>query len=126
MKEDMNMDNMIRGKDKHYSDGKFLSKLQKYGVGLGFKTMHAATTLYYGLKSPDMPKQNKLVVLGALGYFIFPLDIVADLLPVVGLTDDVFVITAALAKVYGSITDDMKDDAHRLLKKHLVITIHMK
>lgn len=117
MKEDMDLDKMIGGKSKYYSDKKFLNKLQKFGVGLGYKTMHAAATLYYALKSPDMSKQNKLYILGALGYFILPLDLITDLLPLVGFTDDVLVITAALTKVYTSITEDMKDDAHRLLKK---------
>lgn len=115
IKYDLNK--MIEGKDEHYSDKKFLKKFKKQGNGLGFKALHAAATLFVALKSPEMPKSNKLIVLGALGYFIFPFDVIADVLPLVGLTDDAFVIVTALAKVYTSITGDMKQDAHRLIKK---------
>ena len=117
MKEDMHIDNLIAGKEKHFSDQKFFKTFKKYGSTLGLKAMEAAATLYIALKSPDMPKHNKLIIAGALGYFILPLDAIADLLPLIGLTDDMFVITAALAKVYMSITDDMKEDAQQLVNK---------
>ena len=61
-----------------------------------------------------MPRSNKLIILGALGYFIFPFDIVADLLPLVGLSDDAFILIAALTKVFSSITDEMKDEGERI------------
>ena len=60
-----------------------------------------------------------MIIVGALGYFILPLDVVVDLLPVVGLSDDLVVMTAALTKVFMSIDDEMKADAHALLKKTL-------
>ena len=47
-----------------------------------------------------MPKANKLIVLGALGYFIFPVDVIADFLPLVGLTDDAFIILTALESIF--------------------------
>lgn len=40
-----------------------------------------------------------LVVLFALGYFIFPFDAVPDLIPFVGYTDDAAVIAAAVATI---------------------------
>ena len=106
---------LIEGQEKHYSDKKFLNKLKNFGGGLGYKVMQAAATLFVALRSPDMPKANKLIVLGALGYFILPLDIIADFLPLVGLTDDAFVILTALSKVYMSITDDMKLEAKNMV-----------
>lgn len=119
MKEDYNLDKMIAGTEKHYSDKKFLNKIANFGGGLGEKVLHAAATLYVALKSKDMPKSSKFVVLGALGYFILPFDLIADFLPLAGLTDDTFVIMAALAKVYMSITDDMKIEAQDLLDRKL-------
>ncbi|ATP38650.1 hypothetical protein CSE16_00600 [Solibacillus sp. R5-41] len=119
MSGNFKLDKMIEGQDKHYSDKKFLGKMKGFGGGLGYKALHAATTLYVALKSPDMPKANKLIMLGALGYFIFPLDLVADFLPLAGLTDDTFVILAALAKVYTSITDEMKIEADELIENRL-------
>ncbi|MEO4053697.1 DUF1232 domain-containing protein [Solibacillus sp. CAU 1738] len=113
------MEEMIAGKDKHFSNNKFIRKVKSTGLKLSMSGLHAASTLFFALKSPDMSKSNKMIILGALGYFILPIDMVADLLPLVGLTDDMFVITAALTKVYTSITDEMKQDAHKFLKNTL-------
>lgn len=119
MNEKFDFDQMIQNKEQHYSDKGFLNKVVSSGGKLGSKALHAAATLFVALKSEDMPKADKLIVLGALGYFILPFDLVADILPLVGLSDDMFVITAALAKVYMSITDEMKADAHTLLQEKL-------
>lgn len=116
MNEEQKLQQMIEGKDKHFSDAGFLNKMKHVGAKLGFKGLHAAATLYVALKSPSMSKTNKMIILGALGYFILPIDLVVDILPFVGLSDDLFVVTAALAKVVMSIDDDMKQEAHGLLK----------
>lgn len=117
MDEKQSMEQMIEGKEQYYSDKNFFKTLKKYGSKLGFKGLHTAATLYTALKSPNMSKANKMIILGALGYLIFPFDVVADILPIVGLSDDIFVLTTALTKVFMSIDDDMKNDAHALLKE---------
>ena len=117
MDDKQSMEKMIEGKEQHYSDKDFFKTLKKYSSKLGFKGLHTAATLYTALKSPNMSKANKMIILGALGYLILPFDVVADILPLVGLSDDIFVLTTALTKVFMSIDDDMKNDAHALLKK---------
>ena len=119
MAEKFDFNQMIEGKEQHYSNKGFLTKFKGVGSKLGLKGAEAAATLYVALKSPDMSRANKLILAGALGYFILPFDIVADLLPVVGLSDDVFVMTMALTKVFMSITDDMKEEAHQLVAEKL-------
>jgi len=119
MGEQYDFQEMVKGKEKHYSEKGFLNKIKSVGGKIGAKTLHEVATLFVALKSDEMPTANKLIVLGALGYFILPLDVIADFLPLLGLSDDVFVITTALAKVYGSITDDMREEADSLLKNKL-------
>lgn len=118
MQEKFDFNKMIAGNEKHYSDTKFLSKFKGFGGGLTHKAKQAAATLYVALKSPNMPKSNKIIILAALGYFILPVDLVADFLPLAGLTDDMFVILTALGKVYLSITDEMKEEAQQLIDKN--------
>ena len=101
---------------KHYSEDKFITKIKRTGLDLGFKGLHAATTLFIALKSPNMPNAQKLIIVGALGYLILPIDIVADFLPVIGLADDVLVIVKAVMSVYQHVDDDMEQQAHELLK----------
>ena len=119
MNEKINVDKQIEKHVDHYSDEKFIKKAKNGGKGLGFKALSAATTLYAALKSDQMSRSNKLIILGALGYFIFPCDIVADILPLVGLSDDAFIIIAALTKVYSSITDEMKAEGKQMAAKIL-------
>ncbi|BDH59964.1 hypothetical protein MTP04_00940 [Lysinibacillus sp. PLM2] len=116
MKEDFQLD-VVTGKEKHFSPKKFVQKLKDSGFKLGFKALHGAATLYSALKSSDMPKKNKLLIAGVLGYFILPTDLIADFLPALGLADDAFLIMQAMSTIYSSITDEMKEEGHQLLKK---------
>lgn len=118
MKEKFEVIEVVKDKDKYYSDAKFIRKLKKYGIKLGFKTLYGAATLYSALKSDQIPQHTKLMIVGVLGYFILPTDIVADFLPVVGLADDAVIILKAITSIYSSITDEMKEEAHQMLKKY--------
>lgn len=119
MNEKIDVDKQLEKHADHYSEKKFLKKAKSEGKGLGFKALSAATTLYAALKSDQMSRSNKLIILGALGYFILPFDIVADILPLVGLSDDAFIIIAALTKVYKSVTDEMKAEGEQIATKIL-------
>ncbi len=116
MKEDFQLD-IVTGKEKHFSPKKFIHKIKDSGFKLGFKALHGAATLFSALKSSDMPKKNKLLIAGVLAYFILPTDLIADFLPAVGLADDAFLIMQAMSTIYSSITDEMKEEGHQLLKK---------
>ena len=84
---------------EHYSDEKFWQKLTGQALSAGRKVVHKALTLYYAAASKDTPLWAKGLIIGALGYFIFPLDAVPDAIPVVGYSDDLAVLTAAAAAV---------------------------
>ena len=43
------------------------------------------------------------VLLGALAYFVMPIDIIPDVFAMVGFSDDIAVLTAAFAMVSGQI-----------------------
>ncbi|WP_083387017.1 YkvA family protein [Planococcus faecalis] len=69
----------IKGKSKYYSDRKFLEKAKKFGTSIGFKALHAAVVLFYTLKDPTLPNKDRMIILGALGYLILPVDLIPDL-----------------------------------------------
>ncbi|MDI7743098.1 YkvA family protein [Lysinibacillus fusiformis] len=119
MDENLHLETAISGKGKHYSPDKLLNKVKKYGTSIGYKALYNVAILYCALKSPDLPKEHKLMLVGVLGYFILPIDLIADMLPAVGLADDIVVITKAISVIYTSITDEMKEEAHQVLKKVL-------
>lgn len=78
--------------------------------------MHKALLLHYAAQNPRTPKWAKTAIYGALAYFLLPLDLVPDLLPVVGYTDDLWVLAAALATVTLYINDDVRAQAAQRLQ----------
>ena len=93
---------------EHYSEPKFAGKLAKVAKSAGRKMVYAALLLYYVLKSPSVQKGDKTTIIGALGYFILPLDILPDFIPMVGFTDDLSAILLALHAVWKNITPEIK------------------
>jgi uncharacterized membrane protein YkvA (DUF1232 family) len=60
-------------------------------------------TAYYCAFDRHTPTHVRVALLGALAYFIAPFDILPDLLPVVGLTDDAAVLAAVFKIVWDNI-----------------------
>ena len=111
----MDSDEVIQNMDNHYSDNKFWRKLLKFGKKAGEKTVYFSLLLYYTAKDPSVPKSSKLIIVGALSYLIFPVDLIPDFIPMVGLADDATVIATAVYKVVSHIDDDIKNKAKQKL-----------
>ncbi len=103
--------NDIQKYQDHYSEKKLTGKLPKVARKAGQKLSYAILLLYYVLRSPSVNKGDKATILGALGYFILPLDIMPDFVPLVGFTDDLSAILLALHAVWKNITPDVKAKA---------------
>ncbi len=80
------------------------------------KVVYKALQLYYALKSSTTPTWAKTVIIGALGYFIAPIDLIPDLLPG-GFTDDLGALATALVTVQAYITYEEKSSAKNQLKR---------
>ncbi len=74
-----------------------------------------ALAAYYCAIDPQTDRRVKLTLAGALAYFVMPVDLMPDFLPLVGFTDDAAVIAAALAAVSRSIRPEHRDQARRNL-----------
>lgn len=96
---------------KEYSEEKFWNKVKKFALKAGKEVIVRALTLYFYLHDKDTPKWAKGVIVGALGYFIFPLDAIPDLTPVVGFSDDLGVLASAFATVAIHIKDEHRKRA---------------
>lgn len=70
---------------------------------------------YFCALDPDTPHRVRAVLLGALAYFVLPLDAIPDVLAGVGFTDDVTVLVAAIAMVKGHITASHREKARQAL-----------
>ena len=92
----------------HYSESGFKDKIKKAGKKAGAKVVYAALLLYYTLKNPDLSKKDKAKIWGALGYFILPLDLIPDWIPVAGYQDDLAALLWGLYTVSKNITPQTK------------------
>ncbi|KAA0581892.1 DUF1232 domain-containing protein [Azospirillum sp. B21] len=100
-----------------YSEGSFWDKIKNYASSAGRDAILMALKLYYCLQSPKTPAWAKSVVIGALGYFISPIDAIPDLLPVIGYSDDIGVLAAAIAAVAAHIDDEIVAKAEEQLRR---------
>ncbi len=103
--------------EKHYSEQKFWDKLKKFGKKAGSSVVYAVLLLYYTLQKPEVPTKTKTIIIGALGYFILPLDLIPDFAVGVGFTDDLGALGIALLQVAMYIDDDIKLKAKTKLKE---------
>ncbi|MBI5854012.1 MAG: DUF1232 domain-containing protein [Nitrospirae bacterium] len=103
----------------NYSEKGFWRKARKHALAAGCKVLCVALKLYYALKNPDTPAWAKATIIGALAYFISPMDAIPDMLPAVGYADDLGVLTAALATVAQYIDDSVVEKARAQMKELL-------
>jgi len=71
---------------------------------------------FFCATDPSTPGRVRLILLGAIAYFVFPADAVTDLLPLFGFADDAAVLAAAITQVAGSITEEHKERARNALR----------
>lgn len=77
--------------------------------------MEDLVAAYYCALDKETPLRAKGILLAALGYFVLPADTIPDFILGLGFTDDVAVLTAAIAAVRAHITP-----AHRLAAREAI------
>lgn len=66
--------------------------MDKMNRGPLAKVWDKVITLWEAFKSPDTPTVQKAMIIGGLIYMVSPIDLIPDVIPILGLTDDVGVI----------------------------------
>ena len=99
-----------------YSERGLMIKLSAVARRAGVKAVYAGLLLYYALQSPNTSTKDKSIIYGALGYFILPLDLVPDFIPLAGFGDDLGALVWAISRVVANITDDVREKARLKLR----------
>ena len=114
MKKDMQQEDL--GKyEKLYSKDSLMTKISRFAKKAGLNTTYYVLLLYQMLISGKTPLKYKAVVIGALGYFICPIDLIPDMMIGTGFLDDASVLLYALSMISESITPDIKSEAKSIL-----------
>lgn len=74
-----------------------------------------AVAAYFCALDPETPLQVKVILIGALAYFVVPTDMIPDFIAWFGFTDDAVVLAAAIRTVAPAITDDHRARAQQAL-----------
>lgn len=93
----------------------FWSKLRAFASRVPFAQDIVAA--YYCARDPQTPTKVRATLLAALAYFIMPLDVMPDFLALVGLSDDMAVLTAALSMVKAHIKPCHVEQAQDALRR---------
>ena len=93
----------------------FWRKLRRVAASIPFTEDLLAA--YYCAFDRDTPLLVKATLLGALAYFVLPLDAIPDVLPVIGFTDDAAVLATAIKLVASHIRPAHREAARNALAK---------
>ena len=103
---------------KHYNKESFFVKLKKRARKIGMKAAYSLLLMYNAYTRKDTPQWAKNIILGAIGYFIAPIDALPDLTPFLGYTDDLGILSFGLVTIAGYINDDVKINARKQLHNY--------
>ncbi|MHB2165501.1 YkvA family protein [Alsobacter sp. R-9] len=87
--------------------------MRRFGSRIPFA--EDALAAWYCATDPTTERRVKLILLGAIGYFVLPADLVPDILPLIGFGDDAAVIAAAVTSVARAIKPEHRERARGTL-----------
>ena len=96
---------------KYYSESDLFRKLRKVSGSLGNNLLYYILVLYFLIADKTIPMKVRLAFVAALGYFILPLDLVTDFLPVIGYSDDMALLTFVIGNASNYISPEIKEKA---------------
>lgn len=76
--------------ESEYSDEKLTDKMNSVS---NKSLLEKAGLLFKAIKSGKLSGSSYAIIIAALGYFICPVDFIPDVIPVVGLLDDIGVLS---------------------------------
>jgi uncharacterized membrane protein YkvA (DUF1232 family) len=94
---------------------KFWRKLKREAASLPF--LEDVLTAHYCAFDRQTPLYVKVVLVGAIVYFVVPDDLIPDTIPVIGYADDAAVLGAAFKLVSSHIKPEHREAAKRTLTR---------
>lgn len=101
---------------ENFTETGFWAKLKTHAGTAGKEVVEAALKLFYAWQDPTTPKSAKAIILGALVYFVVPIDAVVDFLPG-GYVDDWGALLGALWTVAEHIKTEHEEKAKAKLNE---------
>jgi uncharacterized membrane protein YkvA (DUF1232 family) len=93
----------------------FWPKIRRTAARIPFARQ--VVSVYYSARDPETPTAAKGIMVGALAYFVLPIDAIPDIFAGIGFTDDAAVIAALIATLGANIKRRHKDQADAALER---------
>lgn len=107
---------------RHYDDHSLWNKIKSAALKAGRKVIYNVLLLYYVLTDATIPLKHKRLIIGVLGYFILPIDIIPDILPGTGFADDLLALLYVVKVLHDSITPAIKAKAEAKCNEYFKTT----
>lgn len=102
---------------KHFDERKLFKKLKSLSGRLSTQLLYYIFILFYLISNKSVPYKTRIIFIAALGYLILPTDLVSDIIPGLGFTDDAAFIAYAISNASNYITPEVKEKALNMLIK---------
>ncbi len=103
--------------ESHYNEKRFWKKIGHIAKKVEASVLRPILLLYYTLKDGNVPIREKAYIIGALGYFIIPTDLIPDFIAGLGYTDDLAVMAILLKQVKDNITPQIEKKVESKIKE---------
>jgi len=104
---------------EYYDDNRFWKKVRRLARKSGKTVLRPVLLLYYLMQDSNVSIKDKAYIIGALGYFVLPIDIFPDFIFGLGYTDDLAVIGLLLKHLQNCITPEIEKLADSKIKELL-------
>ncbi|MDE5750204.1 MAG: DUF1232 domain-containing protein [Duncaniella sp.] len=109
----------LHGYADRYNPEEMWEKLKTQAAKAGQELVMMVLTMFYTIRdriqgtnvAEDVPMSDVLLLAGAIAYFVCPADLIPDVIPGVGYSDDLTALTFAYKKAFGIFTAASKGTA---------------
>lgn len=108
---------LINAYQSFFSEKSFINLIKARAKKIGTKAIYTGLLMFYSFQRKETPHWAKNIIIGALGYLVSPIDLVPDLTPVLGYTDDFGVLSFGLVAIASFINKDVRQKALTKLDK---------
>ena len=91
----------------NYDENQMWNKIKGFFFEVGINLVIKVLQLWYVLQKPEVPVHVKVAIMGAIAYFVMPVDFILDVLPG-GYHDDLLAVTLTLFAAEEYIDDEVR------------------
>ncbi len=102
---------------KYFNLDKVQGHARKFMRQMSTKGIYTLLLLFYAFQGKETPSWAKNIIIGTIGYFLSPIDAIPDLTPVIGMTDDIGVLSFGIVTIACYINDEVRAKAVEQLTK---------